>query len=156
MVSKKTVTSLKHDLFSPFFLHFSFVLLNVSRWQQQRRNKQSVGFNTTDCTKDMKRGFYLKNCWVKICVERSILNQISPFFLQCHLVLQDENDWWQGQGGILSVGDGVIDRGVHQKCINLIEKIEHVVIGNSHHSLHYAWWNVQSAKCGNAVEGQTT
>ena len=61
------------------------------------------------------------------------------FFLQRHLVLQDANDWWQGQGGILSVGDGVIDRGVHPKCINLIEKIEHVVMGNSHHSLYYAW-----------------
>ena len=76
---------------------------------------------------------------MKICVKRSILNQISPFCLQRHLVLQDENDCWRGQGGILSVGDGVIDRGVHPKWINLIEKIEHVVMGNSHHSLYYAW-----------------
>ena len=76
---------------------------------------------------------------MKICVKRSILNQISPFFLQRHLVLQDANDWWQGQSGNLSVGDGVIDRGVHPKCINSIEKIEHVVMGNSHHSLYYAW-----------------
>ena len=60
-------------------------------------------------------------------------------FLQCHLVLQDANDWRQGQGGILSVGDGVIDRGVHPKFISLFEKIEHVVMGNSHHSLYYAW-----------------
>ena len=67
---------------------------------------------------------------MKICVERSILNQTSPFFLQRHLVLQDANDWWRGQGGILSVGDGVIDRGVHPKCINLIKRIEHVVMGN--------------------------
>ncbi len=65
---------------------------------------------------------------MKICVKRSILNQISLFFLQRHLVLQDANDWWQGQGGNLSVGDGVIDHGVHPKCINLIEKIEHVVL----------------------------
>ncbi len=76
---------------------------------------------------------------MKICVERSILNQISPFFLQRHLILQDANDWWQGKGGNLSVGDGVLDCGVHPKCINLIEKSEHVVVVNSHHSLNYAW-----------------
>ena len=51
-------------------------------------------------------------------------------FLQRHLILQDANNWWQGQGGILSVGDGVIDHGVHPKCINLIEKIEHVQLGD--------------------------
>ena len=50
----------------------------------------------------------------------------------------------------------MVDCGVHPKCINLIEKIQHVVMGNSNHSLYYAWQYVPSAKCGNAVEGQTT
>ena len=54
MVSKTTVTSSKLGVFSLFFLLCRSAVMNASRWQQQRSKGRSVGFNTTDCAKDVK------------------------------------------------------------------------------------------------------
>jgi len=48
MVSKRTVTSSKLGVFSPFFLCCRSAEMNASRWKQQQSKRRSVGFNTTD------------------------------------------------------------------------------------------------------------
>jgi len=48
MVSKKTVTSSKLYVFSPFFLLCRSAVMNASGWQQQRSKRRSVGFSTPD------------------------------------------------------------------------------------------------------------
>jgi hypothetical protein len=45
----------------------------------------------------------IKKVSANLCT-KSILNTISPFFLQCHLWLRDARDWQQRQGDIRSVG----------------------------------------------------
>jgi hypothetical protein len=54
MVSKKTVTSSKLYVFSPFFLLCRSAVMNASGWQQQRSKRRSVGFNTTDRAYELK------------------------------------------------------------------------------------------------------
>jgi hypothetical protein len=54
MVSKKSVTSSKLCVFSPFFLLCRSAIMNASRWQQQRSKSWSVGFNTPDRAYELK------------------------------------------------------------------------------------------------------
>jgi len=54
MVSKKTVTSSKLYVFSPFFLLCQSAVMNASGWQQQRSKRLSVGFNTPDRAYELK------------------------------------------------------------------------------------------------------
>jgi hypothetical protein len=54
MVSKKTVTSSKLYVFSPFFLLCRSAVMNASGWQQQRSKRRSVGFNTPDRAYELK------------------------------------------------------------------------------------------------------
>ncbi len=48
MASKKTVTSSKLDVFSPFFLCCRSSEMNASGWRQWWCKKRSVGLNTTE------------------------------------------------------------------------------------------------------------
>jgi len=54
MVSKKTVTSSKLYVFSPFFLLCRSAVMNASRWQQWWSKRQSVGFNSPDRLYELK------------------------------------------------------------------------------------------------------
>jgi hypothetical protein len=48
MVSKRTVTSSKLAVFSPFFLCCRSAEMNASRWKQQQSKRRSVGFSVVD------------------------------------------------------------------------------------------------------------